>query len=164
MQPASRTSARRGGPMSHAPELIGLPGFRDELATFFSRRRKPNESFKPTPSARLNSSVRPPEAMHPAYFEDRWAELRRRKRLERASWLVAAILGLGGGYLSSLFAAPWIFYCLAALGAVVFIGGFNYSLSFRCPGCDNFFFQSTFWRNPWTRKCVHCGRQVGSQA
>lgn len=99
--------------------------------------------------------------MHPAYFEDRWADLRRRTRLLRGSWLAAAALGLGGGYLSAVLDWPWVFYSSAGLGGLLLIAAFNYRLAFPCPGCDKQFFSFSFGSNSLAGKCVHCGRQAG---
>ena len=102
--------------------------------------------------------------MHPAYFEDRWADLRRRTRLVRASWLAAAVLGVGGGFVSGLMGLPWVFYASAGLGVVVLIAAYNYRLAFPCSGCDKPFFRVSFGANPFARKCIHCGRAAGSKS
>lgn len=36
------------------------------------------------------------------------------------------------------------------------ISGLRWTLSV-CPGCGNLFFVKSYWSNPFSRKCLHCG-------
>ena len=79
-------------------------------------------------------------------------ELRRRWQL---FWFVfAAYLPLGvvvvmlGLFDLVYFAASWM--------ALFLIVGSRLAM-FRCPSCQNRAFQRPRWRNPFSRKCLHCG-------
>ena len=37
-----------------------------------------------------------------------------------------------------------------------------YLQRFRCPRCQEAFFQTRWWHNPFSRKCLHCGAWPGA--
>jgi hypothetical protein len=82
-------------------------------------------------------------------------ELRRRWRF---FWFVfLAYLPLGGFFMV-LNAFDPLYFALPWMGLFVIAGarlGF-----FRCPSCEKLAFQTSFWHNPFSRRCLHCGLQL----
>lgn len=102
--------------------------------------------------------------LNPACLEHQWSQYRKRQQLHLRSLPASVAIGLAGGFLASALNVDWIFYVLAFSAVLAPALTANYVWLFRCPHCDNRFASGRFWRNPYTRKCLHCGRAVGSVA
>jgi hypothetical protein len=100
---------------------------------------------------------RPPDPPDP--YLEAWDELRRRRVVMWASFLSWLPVGAICGYLLG----DRVVYVVLLLMAIIVVAQFRAAL-FRCPQCRGFFnFRwSGFHRNPWVRKCIHCGIAIGT--
>src|SRR4051794_5533891 len=65
---------------------------------------------------------------------------------------LSAITGIKSDYFFYPIALSWMFMFAVA--------GWRAG-TFRCPRCHKWFFATWWYRNPFARKCVHCGLPKG---
>jgi hypothetical protein len=87
----------------------------------------------------------------PDHYEKAWKDLRRRRTVF-VSMLVATAPIVYFVRQPPVFA--WFFVVFGAAVWVQF---------FRCPRCGEEFAATWWWRNVFTRKCLHCGLHSGAR-
>jgi hypothetical protein len=82
-----------------------------------------------------------------------------RLRQRRMGYLLAGLVPfvLVAGYLGDRSSDSEIPFILAAVVYGVLLLGYSLRLAFTdCPRCHAFYHWS-WWANPWTQRCLHCG-------
>lgn len=76
--------------------------------------------------------------------------------------------GLLVGFLPFFMAASYLLHWDTAMSAVVFIYFGIFAIAIvafgfsQCPRCHNFFFFS-WWSNPFSSRCMHCGLPISGE-
>lgn len=91
-------------------------------------------------------------------YEEQWQEYRKRRNLLLFSFLAYVPVIGSIGFLMVKFLHTEVPVYILAFSWMAFyaISGFRFQL-FRCPRCGKRFFLKWWNRNPFVRKCVHCG-------
>jgi hypothetical protein len=82
-----------------------------------------------------------------------------RVRQRRMAYILLGLvpLVLVAGYLGGRSAESEMPFILAALVYGALLLGYSWRLAFtECPRCHDFYHWS-WWANPWTQRCLHCG-------
>lgn len=114
--------------------------------------------------ANLPLAARPTLVKHvPSGYALQWQDLKLRKRAFYTAWLLGWIPVYGIAAVIYLLFHPtgdWGFLTFI-LWATVFYGtGYHWS-RFQCPRCGKRFFSRGFHSNSFSRKCLHCGLNIG---
>jgi hypothetical protein len=85
-----------------------------------------------------------------------------RLRQRRLAYVLLGLvpLVLLAGYLGDQPPGSQALFILAASAYGVLLLGYSLRLAFTdCPRCHNFYHWS-WWSNPWTQRCLHCGLRL----